>query len=653
MKHFLTFLIIISSITLNAQHGYSSETYAISKPDLSINTFKKDSTANALVLYEYGNSFVNKNTYKINFEFKQKLKIINEKGFDKATIKIYLYKSDDAEVKIKKLKATTYNLVNNELKKTELESEHVYTKNLNKNYDEVTFTFPNIKAGSVLTYSYMLIDPFPYKFIPWEFQADIPKLYSEYNTSIPGNYLYHIKLVGERDLAVNKSEMERNCLKHGSGSRADCYVSKYIMKDIPALIEEDYMTDLDNFKSRIEYELNTFKGFDGTINYYTKTWETVDKELKVDFNIGKQLRKLNLSKLVLADSIISIADSTKKAKAIFNFVKKNYKWDGKHNLFKETSVKNLIRDGTGSAAEINILLHNLLKENEFNVSPVLLSTRNNGFATRVFPVISDFNYLIPQVKISEKTYFLDATSSYHFFGEIPFKCLNQYGRLLDFKNASSWVNINPINNSSINYFSELDLKENKMTGEIKSRYLNYKALQKKQSYYTNTSDYLDPIKNNTKKYEVHHISVKSSNINSNKFEDRKEITINDLELIDNKIYFNPFIETFFNQNPFKLQNRTYPIDFGYNDSFNYYLSLTLDESHKLIDYPKNEVIKFSDNSAGVSFSISEVNNKILVNFKLYFKEAIYSPENYQAIKNLFSKVIDIQKNTLLVIEKIR
>ena len=34
------------------------------------------------------------------------------------------------------------------------------------------------------------------KYQPWYFQGPDPVLYSEYNTSIPGNYEYNIKLVG-------------------------------------------------------------------------------------------------------------------------------------------------------------------------------------------------------------------------------------------------------------------------------------------------------------------------------------------------------------------------------------------------------------------------------------------------------------------------
>ena len=88
-----------------------------------------------------------------------------------------------------------------------------------------------------------------------------------------------------------------------------------------------------------------------------------------------------------------------------------------------------------------MLLYNLLSEQDINVTPILLSTRNNGLPTKIYPVISDFNYIIIRAIINGKQYFLDATNKYLEFGQIPFRCLNQYGRLLDFKKGSKWIPI--------------------------------------------------------------------------------------------------------------------------------------------------------------------------------------------------------------------
>ena len=52
-------------------------------------------------------------------------------------------------------------------------------------------------------------------------------------------------------------------------------------------------------------------------------------------------------------------------------------------------------------------MHNLLKASNIDVKPVLLSTRENGFATKIYPVISDFNYLIVNLNIDGIDFKLD------------------------------------------------------------------------------------------------------------------------------------------------------------------------------------------------------------------------------------------------------
>ena len=52
-----------------------------------------------------------------------------------------------------------------------------------------------------------------------------------------------------------------------------------------------------------------------------------------------------------------------------------------------------------------------------------------------------FNYLILKTTIDGKDYFLDATEPYLSFGELPFRALNQYGRLMDLEDGSYWEDI--------------------------------------------------------------------------------------------------------------------------------------------------------------------------------------------------------------------
>ncbi|XMO86507.1 DUF3857 domain-containing protein [Algibacter sp. AS12] len=651
MSKFTLLFILLISFTCLAQENYNSESYNVTLGDITSNTFLKDSTANAIVIFEHGNSYVDKNDFDLRTEKKHKTKILNRQGFNHANIVIHQYKNGNSKEYIEDIFATTYNLVNNKVIKTQLQEKDIFIEEFNENHTIIKFTLPNIKEGSIITYSYKIRSPFMFKYHGWNFQSEIPKLYSEYNTSIPGNWLYNIKLVGGKKLVLNDSKIEKNCLKMFNGASADCGVSKYAMKDIPAFIEENYMTTRANYLARIEYELQTFRGMDGTIKHYTKTWDAVDKELRTDKEIGKQLKKNIDAENILPNHIYNEPDILKKAKLIYKYVQHNYTWDEEYKIFSNTSIKDILKNKSGNVSSINILLHNLLKACNVNVNPVILSTRNNGYPTDLFPVLSEFNYQIVQASINENVYLLDATDKYLNFGEIPFRCLNNKGRLIDFKNGSSWITLKPSITSNIFYQANLKFNEDdQLVGTIKSKRTGYHALHKKKAYYSNSSDYLDKLENNFPYLEISNFKITSDIETSKDFKETYNLEYNFNEAGDN-IYLNPFFVTFFKENPFKLQERTYPIDFGYSDSYFYMFNIELNDHYSIVEIPKEQKIALPNNTGQLVFSPKQVGNSINFLFKIDFKTPIYDVDYYPYLKAFMSKIVDIQNNTLILLKK--
>ncbi|MGC6431594.1 MAG: DUF3857 domain-containing protein [Jejuia sp.] len=654
MKKSLTALLLFQLLffQINAQTSpFNSESIKVSKSEIEATTYDKDSTANALIIYEYGKSWVSNHTYDLMTQEKRKIKILTKEGFDNATVSIYLYKQNyNTSESVDDIAATTYNIVDGKVIKTPLLRKNIYTEAYNEKYDIVKFTLPNIKEGSVITYSYTLKSPFMFKYHGWEFQHDIPTLYSEYNTSIPGNWEYHIKLVGSKKLTTNTSKVVSDCLT-ASGGSANCAVNVYAMKDIPAFIEEDYMTFKDNYLARIEYELKTFRGMDGRVEDYSKTWEDVDKEFRTEKNIGKQLKKTIDLEEILPATISNEADQLKKAKAIYNFVKEHYTWNGEYNIFNDVSVKDLIKNKSGNVSSINILLHNLLRESGINVNPVLLSTRNNGFATTIFPVVTDFNYLLVEAQINNKAYLLDATDYYLSFGQIPFRCLNRYARRMDFENGSEWMDISSSTKSSIltAVTLEFDAAQN-LVGDVKSRTTGYHALMSRMSYFPNPTEYEEKLQNKSINIEISNHQTNGSTATSPNFSESYDIAYN-AENVGKTIYLNPFLFPYFKENPFKLQERTYPIDFGYEDKYTYMFQLNLGDNYTIVEKPEDMRTALPNRAGDFSFSTTIVGNTVNMMLNINFNEAVYPPEYYPYLKEFMNKVVNMQTNSLFVIKK--
>jgi len=140
---------------------------------------------------------------------------------------------------------------------------------------------------------------------------------------------------------------------------------------------------------------------------------------------------------------------------------------------------------------------------------------------------------------------------------------------MDFENGSYWENINANDFSSINHRVHLSSFEDDIfTGYIESKFTGYKANNLKRNYNENPLSYKDRKIDTYTNIEIKEHNVIDFNKTQINFDEKLKITL-EPETIGNKIYLNPFILKFFEENPFKLQERTYPIDFGYKDTYSY------------------------------------------------------------------------------------
>ena len=147
MKNILNLLSLLFILHLNAQSTYNSSSIQVTLGDLQTNICDIDSTANALVIYEKGNSYLHRETYKLNTKIEKKVKILNAEGFNKSIVEIYLYNSDDnkREEKIKNIVATTHNLENNQIVKTNIRESEIFRELYNIESPENKKLIDNMK----------------------------------------------------------------------------------------------------------------------------------------------------------------------------------------------------------------------------------------------------------------------------------------------------------------------------------------------------------------------------------------------------------------------------------------------------------------------------------------------------------------------------
>ncbi|MBD0850807.1 transglutaminase domain-containing protein [Maribacter arenosus] len=646
-------LLLLSNITtLTSQDKINFG--KLSEKEKAFKTFEKDSTVNAVVLYEIGDNYFEwvNNQIRIIKEYHVKIKILNKNGFDEGNISIPYYHNETTSEKITEIMAKTHN----EISSHSVMPNQFFKNSNSEKWSELVFTFPQLQEGSILEYYYKLTSPFIYNFSGWTFQSSIPKLYSEFNASIPGIYHYNRELIGSLKLDTNEAHIKKKCTQIGRGiSSGECEVLKYVMKDIPAFeSEENYMLAASNYLSRIDFELSEMLLFNGSKKRYTKTWKDVDKEFKNNKNIGRQLSKKNFFEKNVPENLLTDGTELERAMNIYEFVRDHYTWNKKFGIFQKARVKEAFDDKVGNVAEINMSLINLLNAAGIETKLMLSSTRQQGLPKTSHPVISDFNYFLAKVEIDGKDYLLDATDKFIPFGMLPFRALNHYGRVMDFKNESYWFDIVPWRNNRYQIRGELnfDIENNKADGILDILNLGYNAVDLRQEFASASEEaYLEKIEdafNGDYKITYYEPSKKS---NEKRFLERFKFE-SESAINGNMVYLNPFIIHFFNKNPFTTENRDYPIDFGYPRNYKYQMNFHIPDGYAVHELPENRVINLGEESALLKFYHQEAENQLLFLFDLKLNSTHFTPENYDALKQLFAEVTEIQQNSLVILKKI-
>src|SRR5690348_3408074 len=166
----------------------------ITPADFEPKLYSIDSSANAVVLADIGSTEIvgnQKGSFSLVFKNFRRARILNKNGYDLADVTIPIYDDGKMEEDLASLKAVTYNLENGKVVETKLDVKGaVFKDRINKKLSIKKFTFPNIKEGSIIEYEYRLNSDFVFNLQPWTFQGEYPRLWSEYNVSMPEFYYY-------------------------------------------------------------------------------------------------------------------------------------------------------------------------------------------------------------------------------------------------------------------------------------------------------------------------------------------------------------------------------------------------------------------------------------------------------------------------------
>nr|WP_262921515.1 DUF3857 domain-containing protein [Psychroserpens algicola] len=646
----------------------------VSKEELRETYNSADTSANATVLYRNESIKFNWQQDKGFFQVRkvhERIKIYNKEGFDWASKKVRLFsRSAGNSESLNDLKGYTYNLENDKIVKGKLKKNGVFEEVANKYWKFKSFTMPSIKEGCVIEFSYEIESPylqiddilFQYTIPIKQFDLSINTIeYFTYNKLLNPKSDYYPKLTEtvadrELDFSYRQETTYRGGANMGIEKAKTIKDVKRLYENvirsssinIPALNEEPFIDNLENYRAKLILELVAVKYPNEHEKRLSTSWDKVTETIYKNPSFGDQLDKSSYYKDDVDAILAGVTDPVEKSFLIFNYVKSKINWNDFYGYASDIGVRKAYKDGVGNVADINLMLISMLRYAGLRANPVLVSTKNNGIP--LFPTRQGFNYVICMIESEDFNVLLDATEDYSTYNVLPTRVLNWQGRVIRENGSSAWINLSPSSLStdvtSLNVKINPDLT---IEGKVRQQKTDYTAMNYRNRYANlSTDEHIKSLERNNGELEIMDIEIENNKDYTKPLKLTYDYNLVDgIEEIGENLYLSPMLFFASEDNPFKQETRNFPIDLTYPFSDKYIINIMIPEGYAIESLPQSGKIQFND--VGDFTYLSKQNGSFLqLTVSLNMKTSIILAQDYETFKEFYSKVIEKQSEKIVL-----
>lgn len=630
----------------------------VSKQEIAQSEHHLEKDAEAAIIYKNERVFYEYDAqqgFRTMRDAHYRIKIYNKSGLDWGTIEVPLYTSGNGEERISSIKGVTYNMINGKVDETKLKKDGIFKENVNKYRNKASIVMPEVKEGSVIEVEYRIASDFAGNLDDFQFQYGIPVDKVDVSVEIPQYYIF--KRYGRGFYPINIQQTKKNRKmtvqyreendpgRLNGGNRTSNLeffenVYKVNASNIPSLKEVDYTDNINNYRSAIKFELASTQFPNNPYKNYSLSWEDVAESIYKYDDFGGQLSKTRLVKDIVDDIKSQSSGNEETLQRIFDYVKSNITWNEYYGKYAENGIKKTLQDKTGNVADINLTLVTMLKQAGFKANPVLVSTKSHGIP--LFPTREGFNYVIAAIDTDKGMVFMDATEKMGAIGVLPLRVLNWNGRLVREDGSSLEVKLASEKPAKKITFMNANIFENgSIEGKLRNQLTGNLAFAYRTSH---KDDSLDDVMNSMEdryvEMEVDALDIKNQKeYNKPIVESCDFVKENQVERISDKLYFRPSLFMGLTENPFKIEDREYPVDFGYPKSNSLTVNFTVPEGYSVESIPENIALALPDGLGSFKYSIRKNGNQIQFNSSTEINIPVIPPNYYKALKEFYNQIV--------------
>jgi hypothetical protein len=619
----------------------------VSIEDLKMTTYALDTTENEILLLNY--SEISRGFYEGNYgvfyDYHYRIKVMEKSKYSGGEIEL----TSDNYNQIVRIKAQTINYADGAIERVKV--KEILNDDQGRGYILYRFSFPELKNGSVLEYKYRIFCSNPVLIESVYFQSVVPVVWGELRFFEMNELEYKIVPLGGKYeyFYEGKEKKEANSF-HDGGTEY-----RWVMKNLPAVDYEDYISSIDNSLRRMAIQLHAYEFEEGK-QYVFKDWDAFCERYYNDGDVMQQVDNPKNVKKLLKDikkPLAVLKTDKEKMIYIFDYVEESMNWNGSYNIYATGDLKKAYEYRSGSSSDINFLVMAALRNSGIKAYPILISTREKGRLYKDYPLAKQFEHVIVQAEIGNEVYRFDATYDETPYNLMPYPNLNYDGLLI--KNGKGeWIDmVAELATKTVQVEMEIS-EEGGMSGTFEYIRDAYRAFEVRQDV-----DELGIEKYTERYFSDFFPESKVTNLTFDNLEDdAKKLTEkmdfsaeNVCQMSGDLMYFDLLMGLGFSESMFREQKRTQPVEITYPLVDSYTFKIKIPKGYEAEELPSDLDISLPDGAAKYTFTIEAKDGYLIYNAHLELIKVYYEVSEFSALRDFMDKVVEKQTSQVVMKKK--
>ncbi len=617
----------------------------VSLEEVALTAYPLDTTARAVMLVEKNEVEVRTSEYvelSRRIYVYERIKILKEDGKSLSDYKIP-YPKDDA---VHKIKVCTYNLVDGKVVESKLDKKFIFRESVSDNIGMYSFSAPDVRVGSVVEVSYELTGEDYWDIPELQMQHGLPVNLVEATMCYPDflnlNRMGHGYLAPAYERITSQRNLLVNALPY-------CTIiqDKFTLTDVPAIPRESYSMCPDQYRCSVSYEISGITIPGVLYKQYSMQWPDVDASVRQS-SIKDQCE---LKGKLLEPFLPTETEEMAAIVQVRNAVAGAIKWNGNHTLVPG-SVKDALKEGSGSSATINALVASVLNKVGYEVDPLLVRRRTRGALASYYVRTDAFTDMLLRIQTpSGAVYYMDAAPDYGYVNVIDPVFLVKDARVvpLDAAKPGYWADLTTLAGGVSNITVHAALQEDgRVEGTIglaafkESSYLVRETRDGKDS----DEKYFEMVEDG-EDYETISGSFGSTDYSANaaftiQFEQQPSSA-------GDFLYVKPFLVTEHHPGDFPPVERHTPVDFPILDSINYVYDLQVPEGYAVEQLPDPVSIRSASFKARAACQAMLTEGNVVKLSFSYRNASLQVPAtDYQDLRAFWEQLCKIYQGTIVL-----